>query len=395
MKGKKIFSVLSSGLVGVALSTLYSMLLARVLSVPDRGVVQFFVSNVTICSAVILGGAGQTVAYAYKSKRTLNVLHIITGIAPVLALLYVALTLFGGVIMGKYALDFSIQVGTFGVTLFCLDVSKAEKIMKRYANLTISQGLISAIVFAAIFFGAGKIEAASAVHAITICSVLLCCYSLNEMRHVAKSFEKGQKAKILDFRAYFFKQWLMQSLGACVRNIDKIAIGWIFDARMLGMYAICVAFDAVPSRLYQSLADLTYSNHFHVARSRMAIYVLGIGAATVGVLFSFLLGDALIRAIFGRAYEGAGSYLPYVILASCVNGISWMLSQSLILGSEQGKLIIRQIGSIIIMIAIMYLYKDLGLWGAIIAINVSAFLRLITSIALVARFKKFEGREPV
>lgn len=75
------------------------------------------------------------------------------------------------------------------------------------------------------------------------------------------------------------------------------------------------------------------------------------------------LSEYIVRLFFGPKYIEVCSTLFWFMFNSILAGLSWILSQNMLILGKQILLFTRQVISILVLVILFYSFKDLGLYS--------------------------------
>lgn len=134
------------------------------------------------------------------------------------------------------------------------------------------------------------------------------------------------------------------------------------------------------------LADYYYSgllNGLNRIRAVLGIILLmGISA----VIIVPFLAEPVIHLFFGNAYIGVAPILLWFIINSLLAGLSWLLSQNMLILGKQVLLFTRQIISILVLVGLFFAFQNKGLYGVAYALIGASLVRVVISIIYYYKF---------
>lgn len=376
-------TILSMGLTMVS-----SFVLAHMLSVDDRGTHQLFITTVSYVVAIATGGSGFALALSMRHKQYLHwrryFLAFLT-VAIVVALLAIVLFDFT-----KFEWLFVINVIFTAILTITLEKSKIDPKLKIYRALTLQQPILLVAIYGGAYLLLGEQPLELVIQLLTVFSLIQGITCLYYLYKIEKKFQqKNQNIEKID-RPFFLKTWIKQNLyqifGATTSSIDKfLIVAWI-GHYYLGLYTVCIAFDALLTKFINMLTDYYYSgllNNLNRIKSVLAVIVLmSIGA----VILTPLLAEPIIKFFFSAKYVEVAPILIWFILNSIIAGLSWLLSQNMLLQGKQILLFTRQLISIGVFVVLFYLLREYQLYGVAFAFIGSSLTRLAISIVYYFKY---------
>lgn len=376
---KNLVKLFFSTFISTILMLLSSVLLARLLTVEDRGELQLFTTIVSYIATLSFGGVGFAITLAIKNNQYvgwLKYIFISIGIASIISLVvyFIRDISFSYIIL-------VVNIFLTGVILVSTEKSKIDNQLSFYQRISLFSSLISCLVYGGVVAFYGKLTLDSVLTIITVVlslQFLVCLYYLFGFN---KQFRMGNGR--ID-NVFFIKNWLkqnaLQSFGATVTNVDKFFIFYFLGEYVLGLYAICIAFDSLVSKFLNMLADYYYSgvlNNINRLKEVMVVVLVGIIATIVIVPVS---ADFFISMVFGQKYVEISEYLIWFVINSILTGVAWILSQNMLILGKQLLLVMRQIISLLVFIVVFYLSYHEGILGLILSLLSATIVRLIISI---------------
>lgn len=99
-----------------------------------------------------------------------------------------------------------------------------------------------------------------------------------------------------------------------------------------------------------------------------------------------LLAEPIIVFFFSAKYVEVAPLLLWFIINSIIAGLSWLLSQNMLILGKQVFLFTRQLISIIVLTILFYYFKELGLQGVAYSLIGASLVRLMISILYYFKF---------
>ena len=385
---RSLLALIAVTILSMGLTMVSSFVLAHMLSVDDRGTHQLFITTVSYVVAIATGGSGFALALSMRHKQYLHwrryFLAFLTA-AIVVALLAIALFDFT-----KFEWLFVINVIFTAILTITLEKSKIDPKLKIYRALTLQQPILLVAIYGGAYLLLGEQPLELVIQLLTVFSLIQGITCLYYLYKIEKKFQQeNPKIEKID-RPFFLKTWIKQNLyqifGATTSSIDKfLIVAWI-GHYYLGLYTVCIAFDALLTKFINMLTDYYYSgllNNLNRIKSVLAVIVLmSIGA----VILTPLLAEPIIKFFFSAKYVEVAPILIWFILNSIIAGLSWLLSQNMLLQGKQILLFTRQLISIGVFVVLFYLLREYQLYGVAFAFIGSSLTRLAISIVYYFKY---------
>lgn len=385
---RSLLTLIAVTILSMGLTMVSSFVLAHMLSVDDRGTHQLFITTVSYVVAIATGGSGFALTLSMRHKQYLHwrryFLAFLTA-AIVVALLAIALFDFT-----KFEWLFVINVIFTAILTITLEKSKIDPKLKIYRALTLQQPILLVAIYGGAYLLLGEQPLELVIQLLTVFSLIQGITCLYYLYKIEKKFQqKNQNIEKID-RPFFLKTWIKQNLyqifGATTSSIDKfLIVAWI-GHYYLGLYTVCIAFDALLTKFINMLTDYYYSgllNNLNRIKSVLAVIVLmSIGA----VILTPLLAEPIIKFFFSAKYVEVAPILIWFILNSIIAGLSWLLSQNMLLQGKQILLFTRQLISIGVFVVLFYLLREYQLYGVAFAFIGSSLTRLAISIVYYFKY---------
>lgn len=377
-----ITTFLTTGLTMVS-----SFLLARLLAVEERGAFQLFVTSVTYLVTISTGGVGFSLVLCLrKNQYTYWRYYFFAFLLLSILISSLALYLFT---ITSFTYLFILNVVLSAIFTITLEKSKIDSNLSIYRFLSLQQPILAVSVYGIYYVLFGEQHIDKVIQLLTLLTAIQALFSLYFLTKIENEAKKKVQIGPID-HAYFIKNWLKQNLlqtfGATTVNLDRFLIVSLMGNYTLGLYTVCIAFDALLTRIINMLADYYYSgllNGLNRIRSVLSLILLmGVGAVIV-VPF---LAEPVISVFFGKAYAEVSSILLWFIMNSLLAGISWLLSQNMLILGKQVLLFTRQIISIFVLVVLFWLFKELKLSGVAYALIGASLVRLVISIIYYYKF---------
>lgn len=385
---RHFFYLIATTILSSLLMMVSSFLLAHLLSVEDRGVLLLFVAAVSYVATLGAGGVGFAISLSMRQQqywhwqRYIGLFLLYCILASYIALLFTEFQ--------DFKVLFILNVLFTAIFTISLEKSKIEANMATYRLLVLQQPCLAVLFYGICYLVWGEQSLSLVLMLLTFTAALQAIFCLYYLQRLAKKFvAKSQRLQPIQAK-FFFTTWVKQNLfqlfGATVTNLDKFLIAFFMGNYVLGLYAVCLAFDALLTRFINSLSDYYHSgllNQLNRIKSVLAI----IGLITLAsLIFVPLLAEPVIKLFFSEKYvEVAPMLLLFIINAICA-GLSWLLSQYMLILGKQFALLIRQIISIVVFCAVFYLLREQQLLGVAYALLSGSITRLFISIIYYYRY---------
>ncbi|NCO22227.1 MAG: lipopolysaccharide biosynthesis protein [Rhodobacterales bacterium] len=201
-------------------------------------------------------------------------------------------------------------------------------------------------------------------------------------------------ARMLDLAKISLPLALNGLLSALQGNMPRYAIIWLLNVIALGQFTVVgyamqaistvtmAAMQSLTSRFSLFLDERRHSALRHALR-KILIALVVFAFCAVGV--SVVLGDWLIRAVFGAGYANLGNLLAICVLAATLRAVVLTLQMCLLAGRQYRRNLLIRVGSVLTMFLACLVGGILGglngiAWGMCLA-----FLVHISALALAVR----------
>jgi O-antigen/teichoic acid export membrane protein len=396
-------------------------LMARALGPTEFGLVILMQTYVMLIRALFDFGSVEAMvrygvpAHDISDKHTLGrlikVCRRIDKQACVTAtLLAFVLAPFAGPSMGMNQLQVIILMG-YSLVLLTTQTGTATGILRIYDRFDIlgRQMTIAPIIR---FLGAGiawRLNASILVFAIIWASAYAAenIYMLWHARHKYKTKIKTEltgvsfkKATLSDFNGlknFLWVSYWQSNLDVLPKHITTLLVGYLLGPAEAGLLRLARELSSMlakPAVLIRQVvfADLTRSwqqgsNAFNLVAYRTAI--LGGGLGLLFVLISYLFGEYLLGSILGYQFVGAKDVLTLLLLAASMDlAASPIRSALYAMGSAAKALQIHLASTLVYLLLLIALSRQLGLIGAGLAAAAGAALTLTGMIILLRSNKR-------
>lgn len=368
-------------LLSLILTMVSSFVLARFLSVDDRGLHQLFITSVSYVVTISTGGVGFALAICMRNKQYANWrFYLIIFLIISVIVSGIALSLFN--ITSFYVL-FIINVVLTAILTTTLDKSKIDPKLKIYRILTLQQPILLVSIYGIAYLILGEQKLETILYLLTLFSTIQALLCLLYLYKIEKSFKNNNEIKDIDrkfFITTWFKQNLLQVFGATTASLDKFLIMYFLGNYTLGLYTVCIAFDSLVTKFVNMLADYYYSgllNNLNRIKSvLMMVTLISVGA----VVLVPLLAEPVVIFFFSHKYAEVAPVLIWFIINSILAGLSWIFSQNMLVKGKQILLLTRQIIAILVFVILFYLLQQYQLYGIAYAFIGSSLTKLVISI---------------
>ncbi|WP_133543537.1 lipopolysaccharide biosynthesis protein [Mesocricetibacter intestinalis] len=387
MKKNNLIGLIFITALSTGLTMISAFLLARLLSVDERGALQLFITSVTYGVTVGAGGVGFALALGMRNRQYLHWKKYVAGFLAYTVLVgCIALYLFN---ITSFSLLFVLNVLLTAVLNITLEKSKIDHRLKIYRVLTLQQPILAVLLYGGCYLLFGERQLSTVLWLLTGLTAIqaaLCCLYLYR---IEREFLSDNQVTPIESK-FFFRHWakqnLLQVFGATTSNLDKFLIVYFLGNYTLGLYTVCMAFDALLTRFINVLADYYYSgllNRLNRIKAVLAVILLMSVAAVALVPF---LAEPVVAFFFSHKYTAVAPLLLWFVINSILAGLSWVLSQNMLICGKQVLLFSRQLVSILVFVVLFYWLRDLQLQGVAYALIGASLTRLIISIVYYFKF---------
>lgn len=391
-KYRSLISLIFISFFSTGLTMVSSFLLAHLLNVEERGIFQLFVTSVTYLVTIGAGGVGFAFTLSMRKNLYLGWRYYFFNFLAFAAFISsIALWIFD---FTTFPILFVINVVLTTIFTITLEKSKIDANLIFYKVILLQQPILAVLLYGIYYFIFGEQKLDIVVYLLTLLTAIqaiLCLYYLSK---IEKKFivEHNNLLKI-DFH-FFKKNWLKQNLfqifGATTVNLDKFLIVSLMGNYTLGLYTVCIAFDALVTKFINVLADYYYSGLLNKLSRIRSVLILIVAMGISAVIIVPFLSVAVIEFFFSPKYLEVAPILLWFIINSIIAGLSWVLSQNMLILGKQVLLFTRQIISIFVLVSLFYYFKDLGLLGVAYALIGASITRLIISIVYYFKYPILE-----
>lgn len=369
-------------LLSMVLTMVSSFVLARLLSVEDRGLHQLFVTAVSYAVTFATAGSGFALALSMRNKQYQHwksyflLFLIFAVIIAGVGFLFFDFT--------DYPQLFIINVLFTALLTMTLEKVKIDPQLKVYRILTLQQPILLVTVYGLAYLLLNEQPLKIALYLLTLyslCQAISCLFYLykTEKRFIAENRDLEPINKKFFFTTWF-KQNVLQIFGATASSIDKFLIVFLLGNYSLGLYTVCIAFDSLVTKFVNMLADYYYAgllNRLNRLKAVLAVILLmSIGA----VVLAPLLAEPVIGFFFSQKYVEVSAVLIWFILNSILAGLAWLFSQPLLMQGKQVLLFIPQAVSILVFMLLFYFLREQQLYGVAYAFLAGNTVKLLISL---------------
>ncbi|QIM68307.1 lipopolysaccharide biosynthesis protein [Basfia succiniciproducens] len=374
-------------LLSLGLTLISSFVLARLLSVQDRGLHQLFITAVSYVVTFATGGSGFALALSMRKKQYAGWQNYFIA--------FLALSVLAAII-AIYCFDFTafhvlfvLNVVLTAILTMTLEKSKIDANLRVYRQLTLQQPVLLVAVYGICYLLLGEQPLEIAIELFTLFSAmqaLACLYYLKKINADFKRKNEIQPIQKRFFLKTWFKQNLLQIFGATTASLDKFLIVYFLGNYTLGLYTVCIAFDSLITKFINMLADYFYSGLLNNINRIKSVLILILLMAVGAVILVPLLAEPIIIFFFSAKYAEVAPVLILFIINAIIGGLSWVLSQNMLLLGKQVLLFTRQVIAIAVFVLLFYLFKDYQLYGVAYAFIGASLTRLIISVIYYLKY---------
>ncbi len=175
-------------LLSLILTMVSSFVLARFLSVDDRGLHQLFITSVSYVVTISTGGVGFALAICMRNKQYANWrFYLIIFLIISVIVSGIALSLFS--ITSFYVL-FIINVVLTAILTTTLDKSKIDPKLKIYRILTLQQPILLVSIYGIAYLILGEQKLETILYLLTLFSTIQALLCLLYVYKIEKNFKK-------------------------------------------------------------------------------------------------------------------------------------------------------------------------------------------------------------
>lgn len=384
---RNLVSLILVTLFSTGLTMVSSFLLARLLAVEERGLFQLFVTSVSYAVAIGSGGVGFAFALSMRHQQYQGWRYYFLGFLAFACLVAAIALYFFEVTQFSYL--FMLNVVLTAILTITVEKSKIDANLKIYRVISLQQPILAVILYAACYFIGGEQPIAIALYLLTALTIVQALFCLFYLTRIERQFIREHDVKKMDGR-FFAKNWikqnLLQTFGATTVNLDKFLIVSLMGNYTLGLYTVCIAFDALLTKFINMLADYYYSGLLNrMNRIQSVLLLIGLMAISAVIIVPFLAKPVVVL-FFSEKYAEVAPILVWFIVNSIIAGLSWVLSQNMLILGKQILLFTRQLISIAVLVVLFYCFREQGLYGVAYALIGAGLTRLLISIVYYYKF---------
>ena len=367
-------------LLGMGLTMVSTLILARLLSVDDRGAHQLFITSVSYAVTFATGGAGFSFALSMRNQQYWGWRkYFIAFLLLALIASTIATTFFN---ITTFHLLFVINVLLTAIITITLEKSKIDESLKIYRAINLQQPIFLVLVYGAAYLFGGEQPLEIVIYLLTLYSIIQSITCLFYLHKIESKFKKKENIQPIE-RKFFLKTWIKQNLyqtfGATTASIDKFLIVALLGHYTLGLYTVCITFDALVTKFINMLTDYYYSGLLNNLNRLKTVLVIIALMSLGAIILVPLLAEPVIKFFFSTKYIEVAPVLIFFVINSIIAGLSWLFSQNMLIQGKQVLLFISQIISIAVFVSLFYLFKGYQLYGVAYALLGASITRLIIS----------------
>lgn len=414
---RAFFSVSAIYAVGVPLSLLVNILLARWLPVEEFGAYSFAIAFATLIALPVSGGLvlllTREIATSVERAelRRFNQLFA-TSIAWIALAFMIVSAVMAGVMHGLVAVpSLALLLAPLLVPGLAF-VAMVEGIAKGLARPAIGEAIRQVVLPIMLLLGAAALSWTQELRAPTMVGVNIIAFSLVSavaltacarlLRRPVR-WELVPASELRGLAASYASFAMITGLGVLIAQFATLSLGVLGDEDQ-------VAFLRVAERGSQLvILPLTFVNailgpkivNAHARGDMEAIRAHARGAARLALAAALPVagalvfgGETMIALTFGQQYS-QGAYQPMVLLCLANLVFVGLGAPGLILamtGLEKDNLISRSIGFAILAVLVVGLAREQGAWGAALGVAIGVVaIKLLATGFLWRRLKVFSG----
>lgn len=230
------------------------------------------------------------------------------------------------------------------------------------------------------------ISAAGVFLATSAAVVIAAIYRLRETLNVdwLQGLRDRLAAKLL--LGYGSKVFGVELLGTLYAQFDKLVILSMLSARELGLYTVVYALSRVFNAVQTAITSVVFPK---VTGQTNDVILKTVGRAfrltmllmTLAAVPCMIIGRALMGLLFGEPFLEASTAF-YILSAECiVGGGAWILASAFNAMGRPGIVLIRQIIALAVTIGLFFLFvPSYGLNGIASALLIGAWIRLAVTL---------------
>ena len=348
----------SADILGLAISAIFWLLLASLMSVKEYGEITYFIAIATLAQSCSIIGSSNTIL-VFSSKQP-------NAIPPLLVLSLLAASV-SSLVLFLITEQFELIFLVFSLLIFeiSIHILLGKKIYNTYAKFFLAQKISQLILGISLYFILGF---DGVLYGIILSSIpLLVIFSKEiQIRNLDFSILKSKKTFIIN-------NYLVRIVTTFRRDIDKIIIPSLLGFTVLGNFALAIQFYSILMVISSiSFKYLVPNDTAGIKNKKLkkSLILLSIIIA----FFSFFLSPYIIENIFTKFSE---SIIPIQIISfSVIPGTIGLILSSKLLALEQTKFLM--ISSVIqlsfVLIGTIFLGLAFGIIGVTISFLVGSIL---------------------
>ncbi len=394
---------LVSNVVNAGISFVTMILLSRVLSPTDYGVLAIFFTFTTVLTPLIGLSLEGSISVEYF-KRTVEELRIhVSSCIALIAIIFAGLSLMAILFSAQLASWLHLAIKWLLLGLVCslgqaivnfkLALWMVKGAAKRYAFFQIVQSAMLASLTAVMIIYAEK-DWESRAWALVVTTFLFGCGSLFMM---IRDGECSRKVCTFEMRLAlrFGVPLIPHTCGALLfTSADRFVVNGLLGPAATGLHQLAaqigsivmVGTDAINKAfapwLYSHLSDSTHVTLRNIVKLTYLYFIAAIAVSTL-----FFMIPLNIASIFGGSnYSDSGPLVPFFILGHCIGGMYYMVVNYIFYTGRTGYLSAATLISGLIGIGAGYfLVGQVGLIGAGIAFAISKLTHFLLTWLISAR----------
>lgn len=395
-----IFRTSATNLLVMVISTLTSIVTARMFGVVGKGEFSAIIFWPTLLAGLVGFGLPTSLIYNLKQNRGSEADFVRAGF-----LFQVPVSIIVGVIawiwlpswLGNYP-DAVIQTSRW-YTVLMLPILLAVNLISALAQ---SRGKFNVYNGVRLFFPlinlaglialwmVGNLSLHHAALAFLLTSVFVIFWALYSMRadlriHWFSGTGNPTAAKALF--GYGSKVFGVELLGTLYSQFDKLIILSMLTARDLGLYTVVYALSRVFNVVQTAITNVIFPKVTGMATDAIMTTVgrafrLSMLLMMIVVIPCMFIGRFLMGVLFGAPFlEASGAF--YLLSIECIlGGGSWILASSFNAMGRPGLVLIRQLIALTVTVGLFFVLVPLyGLNGIALALLIGAVIRLLVTMA--------------
>lgn len=318
-------SALCSGTGGIILSFLLGILSARILSVEDRGAVQYIIVQLTILSSVLSLGVPFSNSYFEAKGKTCVQDRLFLIPYLVLVLIFFLFLSWSNITIEKSAIIlFSLCFSCF---YYVGERLKNPRRLHLYSRIIVLQPLFCLFFLLMTLQFRNDVEIFIFAYCFSYISSISFLFIWNNEGLFNKKTISADTPHI-NYR-YIFGYWSTLISSVIVSNIDKVFIAVVMSKFELGVYAVVQTTSSVISRLSERVA-VTYfviAAGEGVREIRFAVLKFVTIFVFPVITLGWLVGKYIIPFVFSEKYAGYSIQTSLLFLSVLIGSAAWILAQ--------------------------------------------------------------------